>query len=57
LKQWTSPGERAPKKAKTVLLAGKVMVTVLWDSQGVIYIHYLVKDKTVTGLCYAKLLG
>ncbi|XP_014485173.1 PREDICTED: uncharacterized protein LOC106749835 [Dinoponera quadriceps] len=37
-KQWTSPGERAPKKTKTVLSAGKVMATVFWDSQGVIYI-------------------
>ena len=56
-KQWTSPGERAPKKAKTVLLAGKVMATVFWDSQGVIYIDYLEKGKTVIGLYYAKLLG
>ena len=27
-KQWTSPGERAPKKAKTVLSAGKVIGSV-----------------------------
>ena len=32
LKQWTSPGERAPKKAKTLLSAGKIMATVFWDS-------------------------
>ena len=56
-KQWTSPGERAPKKAKTVLSAGKVMATVFWDSQGVIYIDYLEKGKTITGLYYAELLG
>ncbi|XP_014487341.1 PREDICTED: histone-lysine N-methyltransferase SETMAR-like [Dinoponera quadriceps] len=55
-KQWISPGERAPKKAKTALLAGKVMATVFWDSQGVIYIDYLEKGKTVTGLYYAELL-
>ena len=36
-KQWTSPGERGLKE-KTVLSAGKVMATVFWDSQGVIYI-------------------
>ncbi|XP_055633008.1 uncharacterized protein LOC129773427 [Toxorhynchites rutilus septentrionalis] len=30
LKPWTSPGERAPKKAKNVLSAGKVMATVFW---------------------------
>jgi len=56
-KQWISFGECAPKKAKTVLLAGKVMATVFWDSQGVIYIDYLEKGKTITGLYYAELLG
>ena len=35
-KQWTSPSERDPKKAKTVLSTGKVMTAVFWDSQGVI---------------------
>jgi len=33
------------------------MATVFWDSQGVIYIDYLKKGKTVTGLYYTKLLG
>jgi Transposase. len=47
-KQWTSPGERAPKKANTVLSAGTVMATIFWDSQGVIYIDYLEKGKMVT---------
>ena len=56
-KQWTSPGERAPKKAKTVPSAGKVMATVFWDSQGVIFIDYLQKGKTITGLYYSELLG
>ena len=36
-KQWISPDESAPKKAKTVPSARKVMATVFWDSQGVIY--------------------
>lgn len=56
-KQWCLPSERAPKKAKTVLSAGKVMATVFWDSQGVIYIDYLEKGKTITGAYYADLLG
>jgi len=33
------------------------MATGFWDSQGVIYIEYLKKGKTVTGLYYAELLG
>ncbi|XP_023220365.1 histone-lysine N-methyltransferase SETMAR-like [Centruroides sculpturatus] len=31
-KQWTERGESAPKKAKTVPSAGKVMASVFWDS-------------------------
>jgi hypothetical protein len=42
-KHWTMIGKRAPKKAKTVLLIGKVMATVLWDSQEIILIDYLGK--------------
>ena len=45
------------RKAKTVLSARKVMATVFWDSEGVIYIDYLKKCKTVTGLYYVELLG
>lgn len=55
-KQWTARGEPAPKKAKTVFSAGKVMATVFWDSHGVIFIDYLQKGKTITGAYYASLL-
>ena len=40
-KMWTGLGESAPKKAKTVLLAGKVMATIFWDSHRIILIDYL----------------
>ncbi|XP_014486145.1 PREDICTED: histone-lysine N-methyltransferase SETMAR-like [Dinoponera quadriceps] len=46
----------APKKAKTVSSAGNVTATVFWDSQGVIFIDYLEKSRTVTGTYYATLL-
>ena len=42
-KMWTGPGESAPKKAKTVPSAGKVMATIFWDSHGIILIDYLQK--------------
>lgn len=48
-KQWTAPGEPAPKKAKTVASAGKVMATIFWDSRGVIFVDYLKKGKVVIG--------
>ena len=55
-KQWVEHGGRAPKKAKTVLSAGKVMATVFWDARGVVMIDYLEKGKTITGQYYAALL-
>lgn len=56
-KQWTAPGQSAPKKAKTVLSAGKVMAIVFWDSQGIILIDYLQKSQSITGAYYATFLN
>ena len=55
-KQWTPPGEPAPKKAKTVKSAGKVIATVFWDARGVIHIDYLPSKQTINGDYYAALL-
>jgi histone-lysine N-methyltransferase SETMAR len=44
------------KKKKTVPSAGKFMATVFWDSQEIILIRYLEKDKTVNGASYSSLL-
>ena len=55
-KMWTGPGESAPKKAKTVQSAVKVMATISWDSHGIILIDYLQKGKNITGEYYASLL-
>ena len=48
-KQWVEKGESAPKKAKTVRSAGKVMASVFWDEIGIIFIDYLQKEKTING--------
>jgi histone-lysine N-methyltransferase SETMAR len=55
-KQWVPSGESAPKKAKMVPSAGKVMPTVFWDSQAIILIIYLEKGKIITGAPYSLLL-
>lgn len=55
-KQWTARGESAPKKAKTVPSAGKVMASVFWDARGIIFIDYLPRGKTINGEYYANLL-
>ena len=50
--EWRFKGERAPTKPKMVRSAGKVMVTVFFDAQGVILLDYLEQGKTVTGARY-----
>jgi hypothetical protein len=56
-KMWTKRGEPAPKMAKTVLSAGKVMASVFWDAKGILLIDYLQKGKTINGEYYANLLN
>lgn len=55
-KQYTSPGEPALMKAKTILSVGKVMATVFWDSQGVIYIEHPEQYKRTVHLIFASKL-
>ena len=55
-KQWTERGKSAPKKAKAVPSAGKVMASVFWDARGIIFIDHLQKGKTINSKYYANLL-
>ncbi|UYV72456.1 hypothetical protein LAZ67_9003230 [Cordylochernes scorpioides] len=52
--QWRHSGSPPPKKAKPVPSAGKVMVSVFWDSEGVLLLDFLNKAQTITGNYYAK---
>ncbi|XP_011636535.2 uncharacterized protein LOC105426827 isoform X1 [Pogonomyrmex barbatus] len=54
-KQWIASEEAAPKKGKAIPLTGKIMTTVFWDSQGIIF-DYMEKGKTITGEYYSSLL-
>ena len=49
-KQWVKPGESAPKRPKKQQSAGEVMANVFWDADGVIFIAYLEKRRTITAL-------
>ena len=51
--QLKHPGSLLPKKVKRVSSAGKVMASVLWDSQEVIMIEYLEQGRTKKGAYYA----
>jgi len=55
-KQWIEWGKSAPKKAKAVKSAGKVMATVFWDARGIIFIDYLEKGRTINSEYYCTLL-
>lgn len=55
-KQWLEAGSSAPKKAKAVLSAGKVMASVFWDAKGILFIDYLEKGKTINSAYYTSLL-
>ena len=48
--------EPAPKKAKTMKSAGKVMATVFWDARGIVHIDYLPSKHSIDGDYYAALL-
>jgi hypothetical protein len=44
------------KKTRSVPSAGKVMATVFWNAEGILFVDYLKKSKTITGEYYSKLL-
>jgi hypothetical protein len=55
-KQWTEASFSAPKKTRSGPSAGKVMASVFWDAEGVLFIDYLEKGKTIIGEYYSNLL-
>jgi len=54
--QWKHPTSPPVVKFRKVILASKVMMSVFWDSEGVLLTDYLEKGKTVTGTYYAGLI-
>ena len=55
-KQWTEASCSAPRKTRSVPSAGKVMASVFWDAESILFIDYLEKGKTITGEYYSNLL-
>jgi histone-lysine N-methyltransferase SETMAR len=55
-KQWTEASSSVPKKTRSVPSAGKVMASVVWNAEGILFIDYLEKGKTITGEYYSNLL-
>lgn len=53
---WKRPSSPPMKKFRVTPSAGKVMASVFWDSEGIIFIDYLPKGQTITGPYYANLI-
>lgn len=54
--QWLEKGSRGPTKAKVVKSASKTMMTLFFDSEGVLLADFLEKGATINGQYYANLL-
>jgi hypothetical protein len=54
--EYCQKGSPAPKKFKTKASAGKVMLTVFWNSEGVVLTDFLEKGATVNSERYVKTL-
>ena len=54
--EWTAAGEICPKRPKAQTSAGKVLVSVFWDVQGLLFIDYFEKGRTINNKYYIALL-
>ena len=54
--QRTAAGENRPKLPKTQTSAGKVLASVFWDAQGILFIDYIEKGRTINSKYYIALL-
>jgi hypothetical protein len=54
--EWKHRGLPTKKKFKTQSSAGKMMLTVFWDSKGPILEDYLEKGCMINSACYSDLL-
>lgn len=53
---WQEAGESRAKRPKTLQSAGKVLASVFWDADGIIFIDYLEHGRTITADYYIGLL-
>ena len=55
-RSWKKPGEKTPTRPRSQRSARKVMMTIFWDSDGVLLTDYLSHGTTINGPYYASLL-
>jgi hypothetical protein len=54
--QWKYPSSPSTIKFKVMPLAGKVMLTVFWDSQGVVLTHFQKRGGNVNSALFCEVL-
>jgi histone-lysine N-methyltransferase SETMAR len=54
--QWKHPSLLSTKKFKVTPSAGKVMLTMFWDSQGVLLAHFQKRGENVNSASYCEVL-
>ena len=55
-KEWKHEGSPSSCKFKRQPFVYKIMASVFWDAKGVLFIYYLPKGSTFTGVYYANLI-
>ena len=53
--KWTAAGESRPKWPKMQTSAGKVLASVFWNAQGILFVDYLEKGRTINSEYYIAL--
>ena len=54
--EWTAAGESLPKRLKTQVLSSKVLASIFWDAQGIFFIDYFEKVRTINSEYHIALL-
>ena len=54
--EWHAAGKSHAKRPKAQTSAGKVLASVFWDAQGIIFVDYLEKGQTINSDYYINLL-
>ena len=55
-KVWKRLGEQVPTRLRQERSAGKIMMIIFWDKDGVLLIEYLPLGTTINGSCYASII-
>lgn len=55
-RQWKHSSSPTPKRGRARTSAGKILMTVFWDCQGIVLLDFLPHRQTITGEYYSSLL-